>query len=454
MGSLLSTMLPPFAQRNHLPTVPTAQPTQSHRITAVALTSGIIALLVFISSMPPLGTAAYLAGLPLATEDLGVSTSAGQLTLTVYIIGMAFGQLVIGPLSDRVGRRTPLLIGILAFVLLSAAIAFSPTLEVMLVLRLAQGFAASSGMVLGRAIIHDLAQGDRAARALNVITAAGLVVPALAPLLGSAILTIGTWRSIFLILAALGLALGVWTLVTLPETRHMKAAQGGAPPGAAPRNNAGIPPSALRFVMYASVVALSFMAMYAYVSSAPFVFQQLHGFSPGGYAWTGAGLSLLMATVGILGSRLIGRQSRWGRISPARVVTIGMTWMMAGAALVMVSVYADASVAWYIAALAVAVAPVALVSGSATALAMDASPLAGGATSAIIGFSQAVLGAAAPPLVSILGVDARPMAVTFVGAAFLALAAAIIATFSARRSRIPAKPHSAAAATAEAPAAD
>src|SRR5690625_4762343 len=169
----------------------------------VSLSAGLVALLVLVSAMPPLGTAAYLAGLPMAAEDFGITTAAAQLTLTVYIIGMALGQLVVGPLSDRLGRRKPLLIGIGAFVLLSASIAFAPTLEIMLVLRLLQGFAASTGMVLGRSIVHDIVQGDRAARVLNVITAAGLVVPALAPLLGSAILAFADWRAIFLVLAAL-----------------------------------------------------------------------------------------------------------------------------------------------------------------------------------------------------------------------------------------------------------
>lgn len=387
---------------------------------AVALTAGLVALLVLVSAMPPLGTAAYLAGLPMAAEDLGITTGAAQLTLTVYILGLALGQIVIGPLSDRFGRRRPLLVGIIAFVLFSISISFAPTLEIMLVLRLFQGIAASSGMVLGRAIVHDMVQGDRAARALNVITAAGLIVPALAPLLGSLILAFGTWRTIFLVLAGLGAVVGVWSFIRIPETHGVRAAAG-------PQKKTPTTPNMLRFVMYTAVVSFSFMAMYSYVSSAPFVFQQLHGFTPAGYATTGAVLSLIMAGVGIAGSRIIGRETPFGTFTAVRAVGTGLVVLFLGAVLVLATVLLELHVAWYIAALAVAVAPVALISGSATALAMDSSPLRGGASSAVIGFTQSVLGAMAPPLVGILGVDARPMAMVFVGAALLGLIAAWIA---------------------------
>lgn len=405
----------------------------------VSLSAGLVALLVLVSAMPPLGTAAYLAGLPMAAQDFGITTAAAQLTLTVYIIGMALGQLVVGPLSDRLGRRKPLLIGIGAFVLLSASIAFAPTLEIMLVLRLLQGFAASTGMVLGRSIVHDVVQGDRAARVLNVITAAGLVVPALAPLLGSAILAFADWRSIFLVLAALGAAVGVWSALRIPETHRgdLQTATATEPAEETQQPSAATamrtPTSVLRFAMYTAIVGLGFMAMYAYVSSAPFVFQQLHGFTPAGYAWTGALLSLTMAAVGMLGSRVIGRPGRFGTLTASRAVALGLGLLVVGSLLVLTTVYFDAHVAWYIAALMIAVAPVALISGSATALAMDASPLRSGTSSAIIGFSQSMLGALTPPLVGVLGVDARPMALVFVTASILALAAAGIATLAARQ---------------------
>src|SRR5699024_7139748 len=281
-------------------------------------------------------------------------------------------------------------------------------------------------------------QGDRAARVLNVITAAGLVVPALAPLLGSAILAFADWRAIFLVLAALGAAVGVWSALRIPETHRgdiqtattTEPTQETQQPSPTPATRTS---SVLRFAMYTAIVGLGFMAMYAYVSSAPFVFQQLHGFTPTGYAWTGALLSLTMAAVGMLGSRVIGRPGRFGTLTASRAVAFGLGLLVVGSLLVLTTVYLNAHVAWYIAALMIAVAPVALISGSATALAMDASPLRSGTSSAIIGFSQSMLGALPRPLVGILGVDARPMALVFVTASILALVAAGIATLAARK---------------------
>ncbi|NLT26339.1 MAG: multidrug effflux MFS transporter, partial [Microbacteriaceae bacterium] len=403
-----------------------AAPATSPTARRLALGAAIIAPLVLVSAMPPLGTAAYLPGLPIAADEFGVATSAVQLTLTVYIIGMALGQLIIGPLSDRLGRRRPLLIGIAAFVALSAAVAFAPTLEIMLALRLLQGVAASSGMVLGRAIVNDMARGDRAAQVMNVITAAGLLVPALAPLLGSAVLAFAPWRTIFLVLAGLGALVGVWVIAKVPEThpKHRSiepadpaAAAGG--PGGPGRKGAGAP-DAVRFVLYTAAVALSFAAMYAMISAGPFVFQQVHGFSPAGYAWTMAGLSGTMAAVGIAGSRLVGRPTRFGTLTAPRAVTFGLVWTAVGALVVLAAVLAEAPVALLIAALAVTAAPIALVSGSATAMAMGSSPLPGGTTSGIVGTTQAALGAATPPLVGILGASALPMALTLVIAAALA----------------------------------
>lgn len=375
--------------------------------------------------MPPLGTAAYLAGLPNAAIDLGITTTAAQFTLTVYIVGMALGQLIFGPLSDRFGRRNPLLLSIAGFVLFSALISLAPNLEVMLVLRLLQGVMASAGMVLGRAIVHDIVQGDQAAKALNVITAAGLIVPALAPLLGSAVLGFANWRTIFIVLAVLGAVIGVWAFLRIPESLVRTGRGTTARPGLRARATPAFQRSMPRFAALTAIIALSFMAMYAYISSAPFVFQQLHGFTPAGYAITGAVLSLIMAGVGIGGSRLIGRKTTLGTLTPQYAVTGGLAVMVTGAAFVFVTVFLEAGVAWYIGALAVATAPVALVSGSASALAMDASPLPGGSSSAIIGFTQSLFGAATPPLVGLLGVDARPMALVFLAGSLIALVTAL-----------------------------
>lgn len=403
-----------------------ATPGRSRRTRAITLGAALMAPLVIISAMPPLGTSAYLPGLPLATADLETSTATAQLTLTLYVVGLAVGQLLIGPLSDRIGRRPPLLLSIVAFVALTAGVAFSPNITVMLVLRFFQGLSASAGMVLGRAIVHDIATGDKAARAMSTIMAAGLIVPALAPLLGAAVLAIAEWRTIFLVLAGLGALVGAWVLFAIPET-HPRLR--GIPQTRAHRGGPGLPrhPSMARFILATLVVSLAFASMYAYVSASPFVFQQIFGFTPTGYALIGAGLALIMALSGMTATRLIGYRTPFGILTPGLAVLIGLFVLVFGAALVLLAVLTHASVGWLIAALAITVSPLAIIFGSATSIAMDASPLPGGTASAIVGTTQALMGAAAPPLVGLMGVDARPMAVLLAICASLALISALIA---------------------------
>ncbi|WP_425309179.1 multidrug effflux MFS transporter [Ammonicoccus fulvus] len=409
----------------------TPAPKGSRRTRAITLGAALMAPLIIISAMPPLGTSAYLPGLPAATESLNTSTATAQLTLTLYIVGLAVGQLVIGPLSDRIGRRPPLLLSIVAFVALTVGVALSPTITVMLIFRFLQGIAASAGMVLGRAIVHDIATGDRAARAMSTIMAAGLVVPALAPLLGAVVLAFADWRMIFLVLAGLGALVGVWVTFAIPETHPRRRGVPDAAPAGRGRPQRPHHPSMPRFIFATLVVSLAFASMYAYVSASPFVFQQIYGFTPTGYALTGAGLAFVMATVGILGTRLLGYRTPLGVLTPDLAVISGLTVLVIGSALVLIVVLSGAPVAWLIAALALAVSPLAIIFGSATSIAMDASPLPGGTASAILGTTQALFGAATPPLVGILGPDARPMAFALAIAAALALGASVLANRSA-----------------------
>ncbi|WP_214609530.1 Bcr/CflA family efflux MFS transporter [Gulosibacter macacae] len=395
------------------------------KIGGITLSGALIAPLVIVSAMPPLGTAAYLPALPQAEAEVGTYIGSIQLTLTAFIIGMALGQLALGPLSDRLGRRPLLLAGIIAFVAASAGLAFAPTLEVMIALRVVQGFAAASGMVLGRAIVSDVASGEQAAKTMSIIMAAGVVVPALAPLLGAGVLAFAQWRTIFLVLAGLGALVGVWVLLRVPETLPREARGAGRP--ARPAGNGAVQSSLPRFILFVLIVALSFLSMYAYVSAAPLVFQQVHGFSPTGYAVAGAVLSFVMGGVGFLGTRILGRSTRFGVITPMRAVTLGAGMLFVGAALVALAVMLGAAAGWLIAALAVAVAPIPILQGSASALAMDVSPFKAGASSAIIGATMSAFGAAAPPIVGMLGADARPMAAVMGGAAVLALVAALVA---------------------------
>jgi DHA1 family bicyclomycin/chloramphenicol resistance-like MFS transporter len=177
-----------------------------------------IVVLGMLSTFGPISLDLYLPSLPELATDLGTSTSSAQLTITACLLGLAVGQLIAGPLSDQFGRRRPLLIGLVCYLLTSLACAFAPTIELLLVLRLLQGLSGAAGLVIARAIARDLYEG----RALliffsRLILVSGLA-PVVAPLLGGQLARVTDWRGIFVVLAGFGLVLLLAGLVGVPES--------------------------------------------------------------------------------------------------------------------------------------------------------------------------------------------------------------------------------------------
>lgn len=175
-------------------------------------------LLGVLSAFSPLAMDLYLPGLPELQQDLHTSTSLAQLTITASLLGLALGQVIIGPLSDRIGRRTPLLWGTVLFGLSSATIVFAPNIWVLIILRLIQGLAGSTGIVLSLAVITDLFTGKTLTKQIAINQTINGVFPVLAPVFGGVIIAIADWQMTFWVLAVLGLILFVSVLLALPET--------------------------------------------------------------------------------------------------------------------------------------------------------------------------------------------------------------------------------------------
>jgi MFS transporter, DHA1 family, multidrug resistance protein len=169
-----------------------------------------------LSAFGPLSMDMYLPGLPALTKDLGASASTGQLTLTGCMLGIAVGQLFTGPLSDTLGRRRPLLAGLVGYVLASLACAVAPSILTLIVLRFIQGTLGGAGVVIARAIVRDIFSGAEAARVFALLMAVMGVAPVFAPLVGGQALAITSWRGIFVVLAAIGIPLLLATAVWLP----------------------------------------------------------------------------------------------------------------------------------------------------------------------------------------------------------------------------------------------
>jgi DHA1 family bicyclomycin/chloramphenicol resistance-like MFS transporter len=379
---------------------------RSQSVLALAL------LLGGLSSVGPLSLDMYLPGLPQLSGDLDASASAAQLTLTACLAGLALGQLLAGPLSDRLGRRRPVLVGAALFAAASLACALAPSVEVLVGLRFLQGLGGAAGIVVGRAIVRDLYEGDAAARLFSSLMLVGGIAPILAPVVGGLLLAVTDWRGVFVALSIVAAALLAAAALRLPESLATRSGRGGGTRSVL-RDR--------RFVAYALCSGLMMGAMFAYIAGSPFVLQTIYGLSPQLYAIVFAvnGLGILVASY--VSRRLI------GRATPAQLLTAGVALGAAGAALLVAALAADAPVLVVLVALTLVVSSVGLVNPNATALALADHPSDAGAASALLGTSQFLIGAAAAPLVGLAGAaDAMPMALTI--AAAVTLAALALAT--------------------------
>ncbi|MDO5677502.1 MAG: MFS transporter [Propionibacteriaceae bacterium] len=389
-----------------------------------------IAVLIVISGLAPLATATYLPAMPLAQAELLASPVAMQLTLTTFILGTALGQLVTGPISDRTGRKSALLAGLALYLISTVAVALSPTITWLIWWRVAQGAGAGAGMVLARAVVADRVHGTAAAKLMSLMMAVGVVAPAVAPLFGVMVLQLGSWRWIFGSVVVISLLVVLAVVFWLPETRQRGVGRTAGPGGREGRTWGP-------FLALTAANAFAFAAMYSLISGGPYLYQAQFGFSAESYAALNGVISLGMAAVTFFGTRAFGRSTRFGVLTPKRVALLSLSALLAGGLIVAAVHTLDAPVPVWLIALALVTLPVGLASGSLMALAMDASPLAPGSASAIIGVVQAVFGAAMPPLIGLGGeAPSGVIAVSLVVASGLALGMYLVGAAAPReRSR-------------------
>ncbi|MGW0816791.1 multidrug effflux MFS transporter [Streptomyces viridiviolaceus] len=383
--------------------------------------AGLLVTLVLggLTATPPLAMDMYLPSLPEVTRSLHAPAATVQLTLTACLAGMALGQLVVGPMSDKWGRRRPLLAGLAVYVVATALCAFAPTVELLVAFRLAQGLAGAAAIVIARAVVRDLYDGVAMARFFSTLMLISGVAPVVAPLIGGQILRVTDWRGVFVVLTVVGVLLGGVVWAKLPETLP-----------AAERHSGGVG-DALRsmrtlladraFSGYMLAGGFAFASLFAYISASPFVVQEIYGASPQTFSLLFGLNSIGLVVVGQINGKVL-----VGRVRLDRVLGIGLAVVIAAAVallLMALGVFGDVGLAPVAAALFVLMSAMGITLPNTQALALMRVKHAAGSASALLGTSSFLIGAIASPLVGVAGEDtALPMAVVQLGAALVALA--------------------------------
>jgi DHA1 family bicyclomycin/chloramphenicol resistance-like MFS transporter len=387
---------------------------------------GLFLLLSGLSAIGPIATDLYLPALPAIADEQHASTSAVQLTLTACLLGLGIGQVLAGPMSDRLGRRGPLLIGMAAFAVSSAACALAPSVELLTLTRGVQGLSGAAGIVISRAIVRDLYEGSAVAMMMSRLMLVMGAAPILAPLLGSALLQVSSWRGLFAIMTgfAVLLLVGAYRAVPSPNRdEHEPTDRMGS------KTEDGYPIGATlhalftdcRFVGAVSSGAFAVGGMFAYISGSSFVFQQVFGLSQS----TFAAIFGLNACGLIAFSQVSASLSR--RFDPATLLLTATLLSGGGGVALLSAAIAGAGLPFILPSLFLTIASVGLALPNAAAIALSGPRHYAGTASATLGLAQFGVGAALAPLVGAFGVsNAVPMAAVICGCSVLAISSAAL----------------------------
>ncbi|MFE2942322.1 Bcr/CflA family efflux MFS transporter [Streptomyces sp. NPDC059255] len=358
-----------------------------HRLTAA------LVLLCFVG---PLSTDMYLPAFPRMAAELRTDASGVQLTLTAFLAGMTLGHLVLGPLSDRHGRRVPLLAGAAVCAVATALCALSPGLGTLIALRLAAGFSGAAGVVVGRAVVADIASGAAAARLLGVLMTLAGIAPVVAPLAGGAVIGVAGWRGVFWALAAVALLTVAAVAVAVPETLPPERRRAGGL-GALLRTVRTVAGDRA-YTGYALAFSFAFGALFCYVAGSPFLLQNVLGLGVGASSVVFSGGAVVLALSGAAAARLV------GRVSVKRLLGLGL-YALWGAAVALLAAAGAGVLTFgvYVPLVTVFCAGLGLVLANAASLAVARVPDAAGTGSALLGTVQSAVGAAVAPLAGLGG---------------------------------------------------
>lgn len=374
----------------------------------------LVLVLGALIAIGPLTIDMYLPALPAITAGLQTTETAVQLTLTGTLIGLALGQLLIGPLSDVVGRRVPLLTGLAAHIVASVLCVFAPNIEVLGGLRVLQGLGVAAATVVATAVVRDLFSGASFARIFSRLMLVMGLAPILAPTLGSGLLGWTDWRGVFAALAVLGALLIIVAAFRLPETLPVTRRRHGGV-RAALRDYRGLL-NDRAFVGLVLVAGLAMAALFAYVSGSSFVLQQEYGLDEQQF-----GIAFGAGAVGLIGATQFNVRLLRRYTSQQILVSALIGGTAAGLLLVMFAATGVGGLGTLLASLWLVLAAAGLALPNAPALAMSRHSEAAGTAAAMLGAVQFGIGAVSAPLAGLFGTGSVPMAIVIAGGMAAAL---------------------------------
>lgn len=355
----------------------------------------LILILGSLAALGPLSIDMYLPAFPDMSRSFDASASLIQLSLTACMLGMALGQLIVGPLSDVRGRKRPLMVALLAYLLASLACAMAPTIEGLIALRFIQGAAGASGIVISRAIVRDLFDGPELTRFFAALSLVNGTAPILAPVIGGQILRFGDWHFVFYLLAILSTMMLLAVALRLPETLPLdRRVEGNL---TTTLKTFGRLLTDRVFIGYAFAQAFVMGAMFAYISGSPFVLQNIYGASPQQFSFlfglNGIGI--------ILAAQIAGRLA--GRVDSERLMRISLTIVASASILLFLALTLTNQLIFVMIPLFFVVSSVGLISTLGFTLAMQNYGATAGSASALLGLLPMLVGSLVSPLVGIMG---------------------------------------------------
>ncbi|MDR4947576.1 multidrug effflux MFS transporter [Neobacillus cucumis] len=371
-------------------------------------------LIAVFCALGPFTVDMYLSAFPRIMKFFETNASMVQTSLTSALLGLSFGQIVIGPLSDVHGRRKPLLISMILFFVSSVGCAISPNVEVFIALRFIQGFSASAGLVITRAIVSDLYNGIELTKFFALLTTITSVTPLLSPLAGSAVISFTSWIGVFILTGIVGIYLTIMTVWRMKETLPVEKRISSNF-----RELLNVYKTLLqngKFMGYALASGILYGGCFAYISGSPFIYQKIYGVSPQVF-------SILFALNGIslmLGAQLVKRLA--GRVTNRNIFQIGLALSFIASILVLMAVLFHAPLFALVISLFLFNLSLGIIGPISFTLAIESQGHIAGSASALLGILPFLLGSITSPLVGMAGeYSAIPLGVIIFTTSLLAV---------------------------------